>query len=432
MHHYRHTRVLYYFSILESNALPSSHARGKWITSFSTTAESSSPLPSYTKGKWKPRSESEQRKAMKVISKFVQPPTEESPFRKSGGTVQYWCGPCNRRLASKIVYDRHLKSELHYKRTSHDKEFDDINEIIPAFMKESKPSKSARKHKPSEINKSGTSKKRTRRKLFLKCEVCRSRVNRKMLGKHLISHYHWRKSNITLPEAQRMVLENIYDIVRQSPFQCAGCKFYCNTQNEFLQHWLSTLHTNSVSDLKGFFLCTFCDFQTIENHEMYKHLVSDGHNEVVAVINRSVPIVIRKINPIKCPTCNEQFLLNIQLRRHCEVFKHYYPNPKIDEYSCKLCNKYFRTSVSLTKHQRHKHQKNVFACGLCKMTFNSVIESKAHRSTKEHRHAFLTKKHMPLAQNRIQKKCQYCSVSLIGFIEMKKHLEDKHPEHASR
>lgn len=60
-------------------------------------------------------------------------------FRKSSGTVQYWCSTCNRRLASKIVYERHLKSDLHFKRTKPDGEFDDEVVIKKAKVKTEEP-----------------------------------------------------------------------------------------------------------------------------------------------------------------------------------------------------------------------------------------------------------------------------------------------------
>lgn len=350
-------------------------------------------------------------------------------LRKSSGAIQYWCGPCNRRLASKIVYERHLKSELHFKRTLHDTDFEDTVESAPRFQRTAKEKNEIiESSQKEETNK----KKRVRRKVFIKCEVCRSRVNKKMVGKHLISHYHCRKGNTTSLEAQKMVLENIHDIILQSPFQCSLCKFYCNTQSEFLAHWKSDLHTTNSSGTKGFFLCSFCDYQTTKNDEMYSHLTSNEHEEVVAVINRSVPIQIKRINPVECGTCKEQFVLNIQLRKHCEEVDHVFTGRKVDEYSCKSCDRYFRSSASLAKHQRRKHRKKVYVCGVCSVSFDKPEEVVKHRRSNEHRYACLEKKKQKLGEQRHPRSCDYCSEKFGDFLALKGHLKEKHPEYAIR
>lgn len=64
------------------------------------------------------------------------------------------------------------------------------------------------------------------------------------VGKHLVSHYHWRSTRTTAvgSVAATLVLDNIAAVVRQSPFQCGLCRFYCNTSTVFRQHWASDYH----------------------------------------------------------------------------------------------------------------------------------------------------------------------------------------------
>jgi len=50
------------------------------------------PPPGYTRGKWVPGARAD---------------------IESG----YWCNPCGRKLASRLVYDRHLLSDLHARRS---------------------------------------------------------------------------------------------------------------------------------------------------------------------------------------------------------------------------------------------------------------------------------------------------------------------------
>lgn len=348
-----------------------------------------------------------------------------------GSAVQYWCGPCNRRLASKVVYERHLKSELHLKRTLHDTEFEDTIECKPRVQIEQVPKEPDPLLVENEQEET-SKRKRKRKKIYIKCDVCRSRVNHKMLGKHLISHYHCRKGDITLPEAQKMVLENIHDIVLQSPFQCGACKFYCNTQDEFLFHWKSQFHANNTSAGNGFFVCQFCNYQANGNSEMLAHLTSSEHEEVIAVINRSVPIQIRRILPVECETCKERFILNIQLRKHCEDVGHVFNGRKTDEHNCKLCNRYFRSSASLAKHQRRKHQKKVYVCGLCSVSFDNPADVIKHRKSSEHRCVYLKSKKRKLGIEESPRKCDYCSETLTHFSAFRAHLKEKHPEYAVR
>lgn len=434
-----------YLHLFSETSLPPPHSKGKWSSTFSTESKETSPPASYTKGKWKPPTPLEEKtlsipeRVPQSFSKGKWHPSqgkllknsatiiEQSPFRKSSGTVQYWCGSCNRRLASKIVYERHLKSELHFKRTLHERDFEDSSELTPHTLKERKRIRKS----TACLEVSNPIRKRVRQKLFIKCDVCRSRVNRNLIGKHLISHYHCRKGDITGSQAHRMVLDNIYEIVLQSPFQCAGCKFYCNTESEFLRHWSSAGHVTS-SGSGGFFWCTFCNVQASENDGMLTHLTSTEHKEVVAVINRSVPIVIKKINPIECPSCGQHFLLNVQLRQHCRENDHLFPSPQNPVHSCKTCDKYFKSSVSLAKHQRQKHKRSVFACSVCALKFQNAAEAKQHRKSSEHRYAVLSRNNAKLGVKPPKRKCEHCVEEFDDFLELKKHLKEKHAEHGSR
>jgi hypothetical protein len=49
---------------------------------------------------------------------------------------------------------------------------------------------------------------------------------------------------------------------------------------------------------------------------MLGHLTSEDHSEIVGVINRSVPIVIRRCQLQTCPVCSERFRLKFSLRVH--------------------------------------------------------------------------------------------------------------------
>ncbi|KAI4461782.1 zinc finger protein [Holotrichia oblita] len=416
---------------------PPTHTKGKWKPSQEESK--TSPPSTYTKGKWLPKQDNKEDSTKNVYSIT---PADGSPFRKSNGKVQYWCGPCNRHLASKTIYERHLKSDLHLRRTQRDPEFDDTtsSDLNTNQPKENNKesveywSHAAQDNEDSMKKSAGSGTRRIRKRIYVKCEVCRSRLHNQLMGKHLISHYHCRKGDITLPEARRMVLDNIYSIVLQSPYQCAPCSFYCNTQDDFLRHWCSVEHHDQVSKSRGTFVCVFCKLETDDNNEMFKHLVSEEHNEVISVINRSVPIIIKCIRRIECQTCKQTFLLNIQLRKHCEKEGHPYSSTCTDIYqskhTCEVCKEIFRSKVAYQRHKRKSHKKHIYICSTCDISFETRVEAKLHRRTREHRCAVQVKKSKTNAAIVLERKCQYCAEILENIIALHGHLKEKHPEHS--
>lgn len=427
------------------DAPPPNHTKGKWKPQMPQTPlknwssddqrkdkNEEAPSPSYTKGKWKPSSSKEtDNKIYKLLD------SEAPPFRKSSGTVQYWCGPCNRTLASKIVYERHLKSDLHYRRTLQDREFDDSSNLNTSQLERKK---NVTKRRVVEYW-SGTGEerrgdnmaivKRARRKIYAKCEVCRSRVNNKLMGKHLISHYHCRRGDVRLPEARKMVLDNIYSIVLQSPFQCSLCKFYCNTHEYFLDHWVSEAHKDNDCRFMGYFWCTYCKYKCMGTREMHGHLLSNEHKEVISAFNGSVPIVIKKLKPIECSECHQQFTLNVQLRKHCEKERHPYSATATDMYQgkqiCTKCSAVFKSRTSLQRHLRIIHKENVYFCSFCSSTFLNISDVKKHRRSSQHRKAVSEKNECDTS-----KLCQYCNSVLNNVEEFRNHLKEKHPDKGSK
>lgn len=66
---------------------------------YETKSNVGQPSPGHTRGKWVPGAQTD---------------------IESG----YWCSPCGRKLASRLVYNRHLLSDLHARRSI--REIDDV------------------------------------------------------------------------------------------------------------------------------------------------------------------------------------------------------------------------------------------------------------------------------------------------------------------
>ncbi|XP_052563456.1 uncharacterized protein LOC120422760 [Culex pipiens pallens] len=390
--------------------------------------KSFSPPPGHTKGKWVPGS--------KITRLEYKTPTVPS---KSFDTT-YWCSICNRKLASRFVYERHLKSNLHIKRAQEE------SELERAVKPTQYPNElSKRVVKPSvylgddflttslapEQTSTPTKLKRKRKCYYTKCEICKTRLPTHLLGKHLISRYHYRRMLNHPGQCFDVILKNVHRIVLQSPFQCHPCKFYANNQEQFMTHWNSLGHEQQVSS-SGKFWCSFCKFECIENFQMTNHLLGPDHQEVISVINRSVPIIIRKITPITCFFCGDEFRYNVQLQKHHEFCNEGTPEDTNrvkrsfqNAFSCDLCKASFHNKMLLLQHGQKLHRLTTYYCSICELSFNTPAESKLHRQTTAHK-VMSARKRKTL--NPSGKRCHICKQYLADILELKHHIRQDHPE----
>lgn len=397
--------------------------------------------PSYTKGKWVP--------GTKIVKLDYHPdPKPDQLFND-----QYWCTTCNRKLASRIVYERHLKSNLHLKRSEPENELEEasrpsrhvtdnskrivkpsiyLNEQIYAVREQVKkcvgPSTVSATQTTGLYEKMELKKKkgvRKRLRYFIKCD-CQSRLPKYLMGKHLISHYHYRRM-----KSFDIILQNIHKIVLQSPYQCLCCRFYANTEETFLKHWDSKEHVNMAESSHGRFWCSFCKFHCEDNNQMRRHLVNEDHQEVILAINRSVPIVIRKRSIIQCDKCHEDFFYNMQLRQHarqCCGFDALAGSSASDQYQsrykCDQCNTTLRSRKFLQKHWTKTHATKTYFCSLCEMNFSTAAEARQHRISIEHKVSSAKKRKV---QN-LARKCNKCGTIVEDVVKLKEHIAAAHPD----
>ncbi|XP_047527768.1 zinc finger protein Xfin-like [Vanessa atalanta] len=394
------------------------------------------PPPEHTKGKWVPGA----NEKTQIMQTTIQ----------SKGSVQYWCGPCNRRLGSRAIYEKHLMSNLHMRKVlpEHELEFSghldpirtvgDKRTTRPASVSENPSNQIQRKkHKLSEpkLNIKIKKKKRKRKAYFVQCSGCKSRVRTHLMGKHLISHYHFRKATDIKSEVyQQLILNNMDAIVHQAPFQCSPCKFYTNWLSNFMQHWFSEEHDHTINSIDGRFWCSFCKFECDTSQEMLNHMSSSEHSEVVAVINRSMPIIIRKKTILRCETCHQEFRYNFEIKQHCLKTGHEITHTATDNYQelhrCQHCRQKFKSSVTLAAHLKSRHKQKAFFCLVCSKNFDSSEEAKRHRQTSEHRIRRKEKlRERGFSTKDLSKKCPYCTEKVIlkNILELKDHIRRAHP-----
>lgn len=415
------------------------HIGGKWKPIMTDTNERDddydAPPPGHTKGKWVPGHEKTQ-----IMQTTIQ----------NKGSVQYWCGPCNRRLGSRAIYEKHLMSSLHMRKVlpEHELEFSGhLEPLRPIDKRATRPSRFTNDtiYAPSDTKKQKRQKtkpdlkikkvKRKRKPVFVHCSGCKSRVRLHVMGKHLISHYHFRKATDIKSEAyQQLILDNIKAIVHQSPFQCSPCKFYTNWLSNFMQHWYSEEHEHKTKTMDGNFWCSFCKFECETSQDMLQHMSGSDHSEVVAVINRSMPIIIRRKTTFKCESCSQEFRYNIESRQHSKRTGHKLSHTATDDYQelhkCTFCKAKFKSSLKLACHLKSRHKQKEFVCLVCEKKFNTAEEAKRHRNSLEHRVRRLEiSKEKGKPTKDLTRKCPYCSdvTILKNVLELKEHVRTAHP-----
>ena len=212
--------------------------------------------------------------------------------------IPYYCNECQRSLHDKKAFEKHLKSELHFKRSLNTESL-----IEGKQLRNKTKGVDAEYTIPVEpsTNQVKTYDEEAASSRYQICPTCHSTVETLKLGKHLISHYHHHMSlSGSKDRSDKLILENIDKIVKECPFQCQICHFYCNWEHDFAYHWQYN-HENTTEHITdnhntGFW-CTLCQVFTPSSKEMSSHLVGEYHNEILSVINRCVPMKI-KVNKI--------------------------------------------------------------------------------------------------------------------------------------
>ena len=215
-------------------------------------------------------------------------------FLKEQG--QYYCRECQRGLTDGKAFDRHLRSELHFKRSLKIDSLDEVKEPRNKVHHTNTMSSTANDLVTQMSKQPRAEAEETPNSRYRICPTCHSTVEKLKFGKHLISHYHHHMSlSANKDKNNELILENIDKIVKECPFQCHICNFFCNWDHDFAYHWKSNHESSNdehVNDSKMYW-CSLCQVLSPTCKEMSIHLNGDYHNEILSVINRCVPMNIK-------------------------------------------------------------------------------------------------------------------------------------------
>ena len=153
------------------------------------------------------------------------------------------------------------------------------------------------------------------------------------------------------------------------------------------------------------------------------HVTSPEHSELIAVLNRSVPAIIRRIRLVPCPECGQQFRLNIGLKLHMRT-AHARPNFQLanqERFRCSHCTYWSFKAKAISMHEYlvHPDKRRKHRCRICCKEFAKEEQLRQHRSTGLHRQALQVLK---LGQEEVTKSCSYCEEGWPGLSALKKHL----------
>ncbi|XP_049798217.1 zinc finger protein 628 [Schistocerca nitens] len=400
------------------------------------------PPPGHTSGKWVPGGRA---------------------VRKQGSTVQYWCGACCRRLSSRALYQRHLQSELHFKRTLLERQLESsrppqlqpqqrprakrvvrrtaayINSHLWAPSKRRRLQEEADRQAASQVvapsspppPATTTAKQRQhqrqRHKRLAQCEACRARLQRHQWGQHLLSHYHWQRGAASAPQLHRqLVLRHMPAIARLAPFRCQPCHFYFNTSHNLEQHVRSREHRQRDTELQGDYWCSLCRASCDSAAALLGHLRSQAHGELVAAAAGSLPVEVRRRRLPWCADCGRRFQLRAQVLAHARRRGHFRALRLMQRVarpclrSCAQCSLRCQSWGELQRHVKKAHGRELFFCSACSLEFGSSAEALAHRRSTRHRHTAI----QHLAGPR---RCHYCPLTVDGLPSLQQHIRAVHP-----
>jgi hypothetical protein len=272
----------------------------------------SEPQPFPSRGKW-------------------MPGLKPRDIHKSGSSVEYHCKCCNRRLTGRAVFEKHLQSELHFKRSAAYEQNNGNDEPTaakfgnyglrttrkkrkmdgddPVAVEQPQEAEATRKQveavvvdtlqddadmwwlQPKETDESNR-----------RCPICCVWVPNLMFGRHLVSRFHYTRSQANVMQRDRCILDNIGIIVMEAPFQCRLCRFYCHSHDNLLVHWRSPLHLQNDANAPSMasYFCSLCRENCSSCNKMGQHIESPKHLHCVEVCKSACQIyfyfLILKLN----------------------------------------------------------------------------------------------------------------------------------------
>ena len=226
------------------------------------------------------------------------------------------------------------------------------------------------------------------------CTICdRKYPNKYYLSRHLITTFHKHKAMSQPEEAFKLLQQYHKYVIRLSPYQCAICRYYFNSYEEFIKHLESLEHMLVQDNLVAEMICSLCKFRTHYNEELLQHMNTEEH--IINIRKRAKICIIKESHvKCKCKYCDLTMNSHTRLKRHVAL-KH-----KDKEFVsgvvkrqigvrntpiCYICGQQFSSKSTLELHVRRRHTKErPYNCEVCQKEFADKHGYKGHLRTSRH------------------------------------------------
>ncbi|XP_063221104.1 uncharacterized protein LOC134530309 isoform X2 [Bacillus rossius redtenbacheri] len=386
------------------------------------------PPPGHTSGKWVPGK---------------RPPAAD--VTQGGADGGAWCEPCQLRLSSAAMLGRHVRSRKHLRTAAPEEQSETATPArekrtvrrpqfyfaADTWVTRSKVKAAGRDSGSPRGRRSGGRGRDPARKEGeqgeqgeqgeVACECCGSSVPAARLGEHLLSFAHY--WNMRSSGRWDFLLRNMAAVVRLARFQCALCRFYCNTAGDFLLHWRSPEHKNIADKMGGGLTCSACRHEAQDADAMGRHVAGASHARAAAG-EGGPAVVARRRRLQRCGDCGRQYRYLAQMRRHLAETGHgAAPRDQKGSHPCLTCDHVASTAAALREHSQSAHRSARYFCGVCRLRFATAEESARHRASKRHHE---------LWRGITGRPCRVCGVVCGDLQALRDHVRTKHPDRMLR
>ena len=289
--------------------------------------------------------------------------------------------------------------------------------------------------------------KKAKMPIAIQCHVCSRTFNNKYgFVRHLATTYHIKREKVTNPP---YILEESFQklLLRQKPFQCRLCSFFCNDTAVLSDHLSGSSHVLAASAALGPLLCVRCKFSCKTNDELLEHLRQGEHARKVAESKQ--PCVIREIRKeIACPTCKVVKHSAMALAKHMKVshgncldkveLRNYRKKAGIFSKLCPHCGKQCANHQVLTLHIRRRHtMERPYHCTHCNVHFAESVGLRIHLNSKSHAKTVADLGNLKVegdgtwfqkSKARPGLKCRFCTHRSASSAEQRVHVNIEHPD----
>lgn len=199
---------------------------------------------------------------------------------------------------------------------------------------------------------------------------------------------------------------------------------------------------DSTRHNSGTYFCSLCRVGQLHSETMRLHLESQSHLNCVEIVNKSVAVVVSKLERIQCHLCSPEqrnkaitFRYRMALNQHL-ASEHSIPSGMLTQhcakiYACDHCSFKTASNWAFTHHRFHceaaPSNETRYRCLVCNLSFPTKEEVTRHRSTQEHRDV-ATKQRGSYGSTVRVRSCPHCYQTFADLAALKEHFLADHPD----